>query len=178
MLVTPSLSHCSNKYKLAREGEKDKGKDYVMFFLFLGWSQVVPKEMSFQLLLEDWQGSSIPDRGGLQDAIENVHHYCQKSEFSTLYKNLPYSRACVQTIWGKLSLLEHVLFSDTDSRQISFSKIRNAMLYFKINSSLLQYIWIFNNYETQKQFMNRNWWKSNQPKWLLIWPRLIQLMTL
>ncbi len=28
MLVTPSLSHCSNKYKLAREGEKDKGKDF------------------------------------------------------------------------------------------------------------------------------------------------------
>ncbi len=66
VLVTPSLSHCSNKYKLAREGEKDKGK--VLFFFFfrtsLGWSQVVLKEMSFQLLLEDWQGSSIPDRGG------------------------------------------------------------------------------------------------------------------
>ncbi len=92
--------------------------------------------------------------------------------------NLPYSRACVQTIWGKLSLLEHVLFSDTDSRQIPFSKIRNAMLYFKINSSLLQYIWIFNNYETQNNSWNRNRWKSNQPKWLLIWPRLIQLMTL
>ncbi len=27
MLVTPSLRHCSNKYKLAREGEKDKDKD-------------------------------------------------------------------------------------------------------------------------------------------------------
>ncbi len=27
MLVTPSLSHCSNKYKLAREGEKDKGPE-------------------------------------------------------------------------------------------------------------------------------------------------------
>ncbi len=24
---TPSLRHCSNKYKLAREGEKDKEKD-------------------------------------------------------------------------------------------------------------------------------------------------------
>ncbi len=31
MFVTPSLSHCSNRYKLAREGEKDKGKDYVFF---------------------------------------------------------------------------------------------------------------------------------------------------
>ncbi len=27
MLITPSLRHCSNKYKLAREGEKDKEKD-------------------------------------------------------------------------------------------------------------------------------------------------------
>ncbi len=27
MLVTPSLRHCSNKDKLAREGEKDKEKD-------------------------------------------------------------------------------------------------------------------------------------------------------
>ncbi len=25
--ITPSLRHCSNKYKLAREGEKDKEKD-------------------------------------------------------------------------------------------------------------------------------------------------------
>ncbi len=32
MLVTPSLSHCSNKYKLAREGEKDEGK--VIYFFF------------------------------------------------------------------------------------------------------------------------------------------------
>ncbi len=27
MPPTPSLRHCSNKYKLAREGEKDKEKD-------------------------------------------------------------------------------------------------------------------------------------------------------
>ncbi len=27
MPLTPSLRHCSNKYKLAREGEKDKDKD-------------------------------------------------------------------------------------------------------------------------------------------------------
>jgi len=25
--ITPSLRHCSNKFKLAREGEKDKEKD-------------------------------------------------------------------------------------------------------------------------------------------------------
>ncbi len=60
--ITPSLRHCSNKYKLAREREKDKEKDYVFFSL--GWSQVVLKEMSFQLLLEDWQGSSVLDGGG------------------------------------------------------------------------------------------------------------------
>ncbi len=38
MLITPSLRHCSNKYKLAREGEKDKEKDEdfekVIFYLF------------------------------------------------------------------------------------------------------------------------------------------------
>ncbi len=27
MPLTPTLRHCSNKYKLAREGEKDKEKD-------------------------------------------------------------------------------------------------------------------------------------------------------
>ncbi len=34
MLITPSLSHCSNKYELAREGEKDKGKFFFFFFFF------------------------------------------------------------------------------------------------------------------------------------------------
>ncbi len=63
MPITPSLRHCSNKYKLAREGEKDKEKDedfekseifffFFSFFFFLS-SQVELKEMSFQLLLED-----------------------------------------------------------------------------------------------------------------------------
>ncbi len=27
MPITPSIRHCSNKYMLAREGEKDKEKD-------------------------------------------------------------------------------------------------------------------------------------------------------
>ncbi len=56
MPITPSLRHCSNKYKLAREGEKDKEKDEdfekVKVFFFL-CSQVELKEMSFQLLLEN-----------------------------------------------------------------------------------------------------------------------------
>ncbi len=58
MPITPSLRHCSNKYKLAREGEKDKEKDEDFekvkdpFFFFL-CSQVELKEMSFQLLLEN-----------------------------------------------------------------------------------------------------------------------------
>ncbi len=42
MPITPSLRHCSNKYKLAREGEKDKekdediekGKDFFFVFCF------------------------------------------------------------------------------------------------------------------------------------------------
>ncbi len=43
MPITPSLRQCSNKYKLAREGEKDKEKDedfekvkdifFVLFFM-------------------------------------------------------------------------------------------------------------------------------------------------
>ncbi len=56
MPITPSLRHCSNKYKLAREGEKDKEKDEDFekseSFFFLS-SQVQLKEMSFQLLLEN-----------------------------------------------------------------------------------------------------------------------------
>ncbi len=56
MPITSSLRHCSNKYKLAREGEKDKKKDEDFekserpFFFFC--SQVELKEISFQLLLE------------------------------------------------------------------------------------------------------------------------------
>ncbi len=44
MPITPSLRHCSNKYKLAREGEKEKEKDEdfekvkVQFF-FCCWGQ-------------------------------------------------------------------------------------------------------------------------------------------
>ncbi len=54
MPITPSLRHCSNKYKLAREGEKDKEKDedFEKVKVFFLSSQVVSKEMSFQLLLE------------------------------------------------------------------------------------------------------------------------------
>ncbi len=56
MPITPSLRHCSNKYKLAREGEKDKEKDEdfekVKEFFLIFYSQVELKEMSFQLLLE------------------------------------------------------------------------------------------------------------------------------
>ncbi len=45
MLVTPSLRHCSDKYKLAREGEKDKDKDedfekVKVFFIFYFYDEV------------------------------------------------------------------------------------------------------------------------------------------
>ncbi len=46
-----SLRHCSNKYKLAREGEKDKEKDEdlekvkVIFILFFLSSQVELKDL-------------------------------------------------------------------------------------------------------------------------------------
>ncbi len=42
MPITPSIRHCSNKYKLAREGEKgkekdediEKGKVYIYIYIF------------------------------------------------------------------------------------------------------------------------------------------------
>ncbi len=57
MPITPSLRHCSNKYKLAREGDKEKAEDfesvYFFYLFFYIYSQVELKEMSFQLLLEN-----------------------------------------------------------------------------------------------------------------------------
>ncbi len=49
MPITSSLRHCSNKYKLTREGEKD----YVFFFTFMMKSSSVE---SFQLLMssDEW----------------------------------------------------------------------------------------------------------------------------
>ncbi len=48
MPITPSLRHCSNKYKLAREGDKDKEKDEdfekVIFFFFLMKSSRVERD--------------------------------------------------------------------------------------------------------------------------------------
>ncbi len=51
MPITPSIRHCSNKYMLAREGEKDKEKDedfekvkVQFFFFFYLCSQVELKE--------------------------------------------------------------------------------------------------------------------------------------
>ncbi len=52
MPIAPSLRHCSNKNKLAREGEKDKEKDEDFEIKKKLSSQVELKEMSFQLLLE------------------------------------------------------------------------------------------------------------------------------
>ncbi len=49
MPLTPSLRHCSNKYKLAREGEKDKEKDEdieFFFFFFMTSSSVERDELS------------------------------------------------------------------------------------------------------------------------------------
>ncbi len=52
MPITPSLRHCSNKYKLAREGEKDKekdediekGKDFFIFYFFMMKSSSVERD--------------------------------------------------------------------------------------------------------------------------------------
>ncbi len=45
MPITPSLRHCSNKYKLAREGEKDKDFEkseiYIYFFITLIFTFII-----------------------------------------------------------------------------------------------------------------------------------------
>ncbi len=46
MPITPSLRHCSNKYKLAREGEKDKDEDFEFFFFMMKSSRVERDEFS------------------------------------------------------------------------------------------------------------------------------------
>ncbi len=53
MPLTPSLRHCSNKFKLAREGEKDKEKDediekiyFLIFFFMMKSSRVERDEFS------------------------------------------------------------------------------------------------------------------------------------
>ncbi len=56
MPITPSLRHCSNKYKLAREGEKDEDKDedfekviyfnLIFFFFMMKSSRVERDEFS------------------------------------------------------------------------------------------------------------------------------------
>ncbi len=57
MPITPSLRHCSNKYKLAREGEKEKEKDedfekviylfiFFNFFFMMNSSRVERDEFS------------------------------------------------------------------------------------------------------------------------------------
>ncbi len=44
MPITPSLWHCSNKYKLARKGEKDKDENFEkVHFVFLGGGVLMMK---------------------------------------------------------------------------------------------------------------------------------------
>ncbi len=50
MPITPRLRHCSNKYKLAREGEKDKdediekGRNLFLFYFFMMKSSSVERD--------------------------------------------------------------------------------------------------------------------------------------
>ncbi len=58
VLVIPSFRHCSNKYKLEREGinkEKDKVFLYTVYTVYinLGWSQVFRMKSAFRLGVED-----------------------------------------------------------------------------------------------------------------------------
>ncbi len=53
MPITPSLRHCSNKYKLAREGEKDKDEDFEFLFFMMKSSRVERDEFSVVALKID-----------------------------------------------------------------------------------------------------------------------------
>ncbi len=57
MPITPSLRHCSNKCKLAREGEKDKEKDEdfekekeIFFLIFFSSSSQVELKDEFSVV--------------------------------------------------------------------------------------------------------------------------------
>ncbi len=60
MPITPSLRHCSNKYKLAREGEKDKEKDEDFekvkdfFFFFFFFDNVNDNVSALCVLVCSW----------------------------------------------------------------------------------------------------------------------------
>ncbi len=59
-----------------------KKSEIIFLFLFFLSSQVELKEMSFQLLLEIWQGSSIPDGDGkIIPAARNGERECSGEWF-------------------------------------------------------------------------------------------------
>ncbi len=132
MFVTPSLRNCSNKYKLAR-GEKNKK------CISLRLSQLLSKEMSFQLLLEDWQGSSIQDRG------RKIIPPARNREISTIY-----------TVWMVIyrnSNVNILIVLDTDfcllwavsSNHHNKNKKTFVVFYFKCNDSKIYESWTFWN---------------------------------
>ncbi len=58
--ITPSLRHCSNKYKLAREGEKEKDEHFekvIFFFFFFFNTHLRPLFLNTHLrpLLDFWR---------------------------------------------------------------------------------------------------------------------------
>ncbi len=69
MPITPSLRHCSNKYKLAREGEKDKEKyedlekgKFIIIFFFLMKSSCVSSERD-EFSVVAWRLTEIQHSG-------------------------------------------------------------------------------------------------------------------
>ncbi len=70
MLVIQISKHCLEQI-LARQGEVKGNRaklrnesEGIFIFFNLRWSQVTTEKMSFQVLLENCQGFSIPDEGG------------------------------------------------------------------------------------------------------------------
>ncbi len=74
MAITPSLRHCSNKYKLAREGEKDEDFEKKFFFFFMYSSRV---ERDLSKLINLWLGcSAVADKHRFKSGL---WHFCLKT---------------------------------------------------------------------------------------------------
>ncbi len=80
MPITPSLRHCSNKYKLAREGEKDKEKDedfekvkvqFIYFFIvfFFGYDPEVLRRAPYRT----WPRATSDEGYGTVSGSCDVH---------------------------------------------------------------------------------------------------------
>ncbi len=93
MPITPSLRHCSNKYKLASEGEKDKEKDgdfekvifYFILFFMMKSSRVGRVERYTFLFVKKYCFCLQPIRATLPHSGEilSLHVFLHKRKIYT-----------------------------------------------------------------------------------------------